>query len=146
MTVSESVTESLADAAFSIRLWQSLFLGTKHCWKVLCEWFALYFESHICNIRWANNDCINVPSHRTKCWKWPYQSLKGIFQCLCLVLTSLRGKYSLSYIFWRCINVFPLWNDKLRVANCDLRVVSCYFKKTNLRVATYFSRVAVLRK
>ena len=32
-----------------------------------------------------------------------------------------------------------MWNDKLRV-------VSCYFKKINLRVASYFLRVAVLKE
>ena len=38
------------------------------------------------------------------------------------------------------------WNDNLRVASCELQVVSCYFKKINLRVASYFLRVAVLKE
>ena len=32
-----------------------------------------------------------------------------------------------------------MWNDKLRVAICELRVVSCYLK-------SYFLRVAVLKE
>ena len=38
------------------------------------------------------------------------------------------------------------WNDKLGVVSCKLRVVSCYFKKINLRVASYFLQVAVLKE
>ena len=37
------------------------------------------------------------------------------------------------------------WNDKLRVVSCDLRVVSCYFKKIALGAASYFLWVAVLK-
>ena len=33
------------------------------------------------------------------------------------------------------------WFYNLRVASCELRVVSCDFKKTNLRVASSFLRV-----
>ena len=34
--------------------------------KILCNWFTVSFESHTHSTRWVNNDCINVPSYRTK--------------------------------------------------------------------------------
>ena len=38
------------------------------------------------------------------------------------------------------------WNDELRVAIYELRIMSSYFKKINLRVASYFLRPVVLKE
>ena len=45
--------------------------------------------------------------------------------------------YLMSNIFVASIGT--VWNDKLQV-------VSCYFKKINLQVASYFLRVAILKE
>ena len=34
--------------------------------KIFCDSFTLCFKFHTHSTRWANNGCINVPSHRTK--------------------------------------------------------------------------------
>ena len=38
------------------------------------------------------------------------------------------------------------FNDKLRVASCELQVVSCYFKNISLRVASLLLQTSVLRE
>ena len=64
---------------------------------------------------------------------------------------KVRNKNMLDMLFWKITSVKTScfeksWNDKLRVVSCELRVVSCDFKKVTLGVASYFLRVAVLKK